>query len=179
MRRNGRQSRARGQGLVEFALVLPVFMVILIGMVDLGRAIWANNSVANAAREAARFAAVHGGSCKDLTSTACGTTSYCPVGPKGPLTAVPAASTSCPYPSPSKTAIRNTATGFLVGGGATSTVTVCYGTSCSGDTDSQSTNVRGTPVTVVVSTTVPIVLGSFLGFSTMTVSGTSTMLINH
>jgi TadE-like protein len=179
MRSVGRQSRSGGQGLVEFALVLPVFMVILIGMVDLGRAIWANNSVANAAREAARFAAVHGGSCKDLSSTACGTTSYCPVGPKGPLTAVPAASTSCPYPSPSKTAIRNTATGFLVGGGSTSTVTVCYGTSCSGDTDSQSTNVRGTPVTVVVSTTVPIVLGSFLGFSTMTVSGTSTMLINH
>ena len=179
MRRTSRRSRSRGQGLVEFALVLPVFMVILIGMVDLGRAIWANNSVANAAREAARFAAVNGGSCKDLTSTACGTTSYCPVGPKGPLTAVPAASTSCPYPSPSKTAIRNTATGFLVGGGATSTVTVCYGTSCSGDTDSQSTNVRGTPVTVVVSTPVPMVLGSFLGFSTMTVTGTSTMLINH
>jgi TadE-like protein len=174
-----RGSRSRGQGLVEFALVLPVFMVILIGMVDLGRAIWANNSVANAAREAARFAAVHGGSCKDLTSTACGSTSYCPVGPRGPLTAVPAASTSCPYPSPSKTAVRDTATGFLVGGGPSSTVTVCYGSACSGDADSQSTNVRGTPVTVVVSTQVPIILGSFLGFSTMTVSSTSTMLINH
>jgi len=46
---------------VEFALVVPIFMVILIGMVDLGRAIWANNSVANAARESARFASVHGG----------------------------------------------------------------------------------------------------------------------
>jgi hypothetical protein len=172
-------SRSRGQGLVEFALVLPIFMVILIGMVDLGRAIWANNSVANAAREAARFAAVHGGSCKDLVSTACSSSSYCPVGPKGPLTAVPAASTSCPYPSPSKTSIRNTATGFLVGGGTTSTVTVCYGSACSGDTDSQSTNVRGTPVTVVVSTTVPMTLGSFFGFTTMSVSGTSTMLINH
>ena len=179
MRRLRHPSRGRGQGLVEFALVLPVFMVILIGMVDLGRAIWANNSVANAAREAARFAAVHGGSCKDLSSTACGSSSYCPVGPKGPLTAVPAVSTSCPYPSPSKTAVRNTATGYLVGGGATSTVTVCYGTSCAGDTDSQSTNVRGTPVTVVVSTQVPMILGSFLGFSTMTVNGTSTMLINH
>lgn len=173
------RSRSRGQGLAEFALVLPFFMVMLIGMVDLGRAIWANNSVANAAREAARFAAVHGGSCEDLSSTACGTSSYCPVGPKGPQTAVPAASTSCPYPSPSKTAVRNTATGYLVGGGPTSTVTVCYGTSCSGDTDTQSTNVRGTAVTVVVSTQVPMILGSFLGFSTMTVNGTSTMLVNH
>ena len=34
-------------------------------------------------------------------------------------------------------------------------------------------------MTVVVSTPVPLVLGSFLGFSTMTVTGTSTMLINH
>ena len=180
MRRVGGRSRARGQGLVEFALVLPVFMVILIGMVDLGRAIWANNAVANSAREAARFASVHGGSCEDLTSTGCTSANYCPVGPAGPRTAIPTAGTSCPYPSPSKTAIRNTATGYLVGGGSSTTVTVCYGTSCSGDTDtSGANNLRGSVVTVVVSTQVPMVLGSFLGFSTMTVSGTSTMLINH
>jgi Flp pilus assembly protein TadG len=174
------RTRSRGQGLAEFALVLPIFMVMLIGMVDLGRAIWANNSVANAAREAARFASVHGGSCEDLTSTGCVAANYCPVGPAGPRTAIPSAGASCPYPSPSKTAVRNTATGFLVGGGSTTTVTVCYGTSCSGDTDtSGANNLRGSAVTVVVSTQVPMVLGSFLGFSTMTVSGTSTMLVNH
>lgn len=175
-----RPSGARGQGLAEFALVLPIFMVLLIGMVDLGRAIWANNSVANAAREAARFASVHGGSCGDLSATGCSSANYCPVGPPGPKTAIPSASSACPYPSPSKTAVRNTATGYLVGGGSTTTVTVCYGTSCSGDTDSSgANNMRGTAVTVVVSTQVPMVLGSFLGFSTMTVSGTSTMLVNH
>jgi TadE-like protein len=174
-----RPERSRGQGLVEFALVLPVFMVILISMVDLGRAIWANNSVANAAREAARFAAVHGGSCEDLSGSVCSSSNYCPVGPKGPDTAVPSASSSCPYPSPSKQSIYDTATGFLVGGGSSTTVTACYGTSCSGNTDTQSTNVRGTPVTVSVSTQVPMILGSFLGFSTMTVNATSTMLVNH
>jgi TadE-like protein len=179
MRIAGRRSRSMGQGLVEFALVLPVFMALLIGMVDLGRAIWANNSAANAAREAARFASVHGGSCEDLSGSVCASSNYCPVGPKGPDTAVPSASTSCPYPSPSKQSIYDTATGFLVGGGSSTTVTACYGTSCSGNTDTQSTNVRGTPVTVVVSTQVPMILGSFLGFSTMTVSATSTMLINH
>jgi Flp pilus assembly protein TadG len=56
-----RTSRQLGQSLVEFALVLPIFLAILIGMVDIGRAVWANNAVANAAREAARWAVVHGG----------------------------------------------------------------------------------------------------------------------
>ena len=174
-----RRGRSRGQGLVEFALVLPVFMAILIGMVDLGRAVWANNNVGNAAREAARFAVVHGGSCKDFSGS-CSTSTYCPVGPPGPKTAVPTSSTFCPYPSPSKTAVRNIATGFLVAGGTGVTVTVCYGTSCSGDTDtSGANNLRGSAVTVVVSTQVPMVLASLLGFSTMTVSATSTMLVNH
>lgn len=179
-------SRSRGQGLVEFALVLPVFMVILIGMVDLGRAIWANNSAANAAREAARFASVHGGSCEDLTGSVCSSSNYCPVGPRDTLTAVPSASASCPYPSNSKQSIYDTARGYLVGGGATITVTACYFdptrvTSCSGDTDQTTygTNKRGNSVTVVVSTTVPMTLGALLGRSTITVSATSTMLINH
>jgi len=185
MPRLRRRDRSRGQGLVEFALVLPIFMVMLIGMVDLGRAIWANNSVANAAREAARFAAVHGGSCEDLAGSVCSSSNYCPVGPKGPQTAVPTASTSCPYPSPSKQAIYNTATGYLVGGGSSTTVTACYyvTTACSGNTDQSvggtGTNIRGNTVTVSVSTQVPMILGAFLGFSTMTVSSTSTMLINH
>jgi len=186
MRHTGRsraRSRSRGQGLVEFALVLPVFMVILIGMVDLGRAIWANNAVANAAREAARFASVHGGSCEDLQGSVCSSSNYCPVGPKGPSTAVPSSSTSCPNPSPSKQSIYDVATNYLIGGGTSSTVTACYyaTTACSGNTDQATTgtNIRGNAVTVTVSTTVPIILGSFLGFSTMTVSATSTMLINH
>jgi Flp pilus assembly protein TadG len=191
-----RPDRSRGQGLVEFALVLPVFMVILIGMVDMGRAIWANNSVANAAREAARFASVHGGSCEDLTGSVCSSTNYCPVGPAAAGSAVPSTSTSCPYPSPSKQSIYNTATGFLVGGGSSTTVTACYWVpstltntdgstrlaataSCSGNTDTASTNLRGAAVTVAVSTQVPMILGSFLGFSTMTVNATSTVLINH
>jgi hypothetical protein len=170
--------------------------VILIGMVDLGRAIWANNSVANSAREAARFASVHGGSCEDLTGAVCSSTNYCPVGPAAAGAAVPSASTSCPYPSPSKQSIYDTATGFLVGGGSITTVTACYwvpsttlnsdGTahlsataSCSGNTDTASTNARGAAVTVTVSNQVPMILGSLLGFSTMTVNATSTMLINH
>ena len=174
-----RRDRSLGQSLVEFGLVLPVFIAILIGMVDLGRAVWANNSVANAAREAARFASVHGGSCEDLVSTGCTGTNYCPVGPKAPDAAVPSASATCPYPSPSKQSIYDAATGYLVAAGTGTTVTACYGSACSGNTDTASTNIRGTPVTVTVTSQVPMILGSFLGVGTINVSATSTMLINH
>lgn len=44
----------RGATLVEFAVVLPVFLLFLIGITDLGRAIYYQNSLENAAREGAR-----------------------------------------------------------------------------------------------------------------------------
>jgi Flp pilus assembly protein TadG len=46
--------RQRGQGVVEFAVVLPVFLFILISILDFGRAIYAYSVVANCAREGAR-----------------------------------------------------------------------------------------------------------------------------
>jgi Flp pilus assembly protein TadG len=54
-----RPRRRRGQALVEFALVLPVLLVILLGTVDAGRLIFAYNSVSNAAREGGRTAIVN------------------------------------------------------------------------------------------------------------------------
>lgn len=51
--------RNTGQALVEFALVIPVFLVLLIAVFDLGRAAFAYNSVTNAAREGARLAIVN------------------------------------------------------------------------------------------------------------------------
>jgi Flp pilus assembly protein TadG len=49
---------ARGQSLVEFALVLPVLLIMLLGILDFGRAVAAYNSVSNAARSAVRVAIV-------------------------------------------------------------------------------------------------------------------------
>lgn len=49
----------RGQALVEFALILPVFLLILFGVIDAGRLIFTNNMVSNAARNAARVAIVN------------------------------------------------------------------------------------------------------------------------
>jgi hypothetical protein len=51
--------RGRGQSLVEFALVIPLFLLILIGVFDLGRGVFAYNTLTNAAREGARMAIVN------------------------------------------------------------------------------------------------------------------------
>jgi Flp pilus assembly protein TadG len=50
--------RQEGQSMVEVALVLPVLLLILLGIFDFGRAIFAYNLVSNAAREGARAAIV-------------------------------------------------------------------------------------------------------------------------
>jgi Flp pilus assembly protein TadG len=50
---------SRGQGLMEFALVLPLIVFIVTGGVDLGRAVFAYNTLANAARHGARVASVN------------------------------------------------------------------------------------------------------------------------
>lgn len=48
----------RGQALVEFALLLPFIMLVLIGIVEFGRAWNAKQMVTDAAREGARWAVV-------------------------------------------------------------------------------------------------------------------------
>jgi hypothetical protein len=60
-RARGRR-RQRGQGLVEFALGITIFLTILIGLVDLARAAFLFNGVSDAARELARVTSVHPGS---------------------------------------------------------------------------------------------------------------------
>ena len=50
----------RGQSLVEFALLLPLMLLIITGLFDVARAVWQENTLAYAAREGTRFAIVHG-----------------------------------------------------------------------------------------------------------------------
>jgi len=56
-RRYRRHHRTRGQSLVEFALILPIMMVFLAAVLDLGRVFYATISLNNAAREGAFQAA--------------------------------------------------------------------------------------------------------------------------
>jgi hypothetical protein len=57
-----RRSGEGGQGLVEFSLAITIFLVLVMGTVDLGRAVFQFNGVSQAARELARVASVHPGS---------------------------------------------------------------------------------------------------------------------
>lgn len=54
-----------GQALTEFALVSLTFFVLLFGMIDVGRAVWQYNTLAQATREGTRYAIVHGGDSLD------------------------------------------------------------------------------------------------------------------
>ena len=50
----------RGAAGIEFAFALPLFVVLAIGMIDVGRGIAATSALQHAARQAARFASIHG-----------------------------------------------------------------------------------------------------------------------
>lgn len=59
MRQYARHRAAdRGQTLVEFGLILPIFILVLIGLFDVGRAVYAFNTITNAAREGIRLGIV-------------------------------------------------------------------------------------------------------------------------
>lgn len=167
-----RQHAGRGQALVEFALILPIFVFLMVSIFDLGHVVWANNALSNATREAARFAIIHGGS----------ESTPCPVGPAPGSLVLPPASASCPFPSPSRQAIKDELVNWLFGVSPSATVSVCYGnvTSCVGDVDAaNATNARGTQVTVTVTASIGLAAPGLLGLGPFTLSSSSTMLVNH
>lgn len=49
--------KQKGQGLVEFALVFPIFLLLVYGIFEVARAIFMYSAVLNASRDAARYAA--------------------------------------------------------------------------------------------------------------------------
>lgn len=62
MRRTHRGRSAgttRGQSLVEFALIFPMIILLIAGFFEIGRAVFAFNTIANAARQGARVATVN------------------------------------------------------------------------------------------------------------------------
>ena len=50
----------RGAVVVEFALVLPVFLLLIFGMIEFGRAVMVQQILVNASREGARQAVLDG-----------------------------------------------------------------------------------------------------------------------
>jgi Flp pilus assembly protein TadG len=56
-----RRASATGQALVEFSLAILPFLLLVVGLFDLGRAVYTYNGLAEATREIARVTAVHPG----------------------------------------------------------------------------------------------------------------------
>ena len=151
--------RSRGQALAEFAMVIPLMLLMAIGALDLGRVLWAQDSISNAAREGARHAIVHGGSPETRTDG-------CTLGPG--ITAAAGCKT-----------VAQIVQEKAVGAGGAVTVNVCYGQDCAGDTDATASNLRGTPITVRVLADLDLITPRLIGLSHFTVQSSSTMLVNN
>ena len=95
-----RRFSSAGQALVEFALVAPIFFLLLFGIIEGGRFILYYQTLNNATREGARYAIVHGSN------------SFCPSGPMPPGKSAPA---GCYDPSGAKVVqqVKDTAFGVL------------------------------------------------------------------
>ncbi len=56
----------RGASVIEYAIILPVFLAFLLGIMDTGRLLWTYNTLNRATDAAAR--------CASINTTTCGTT---------------------------------------------------------------------------------------------------------
>lgn len=71
IRADGRKARARrGTATVEFAIVAPLFLLFLMGIVEMGRVMMVQNVLIAAAREGARAAIISGASADDVIDKA-------------------------------------------------------------------------------------------------------------
>ncbi|MDP9245825.1 MAG: pilus assembly protein [Chloroflexota bacterium] len=86
-----------GQSLVEIALALPVLLLILLGLADLGRAFYYTTAVASAARAGAAYVATAASPYPSLKQKACAATGFDPSGNCG---AALTATTTCAGATP-------------------------------------------------------------------------------
>jgi Flp pilus assembly protein TadG len=144
--------RSAGQAMVEFALVAPIFFVLLFAIIEGGRFIVYYETLNNATREGARYAIVHGSN------------SSCPSGPMPPGVTAP----GCHDASGARVVQRVEDTAFGLLGGAVA-VTPTWGPLGNG---------REAEVTVEASytyqTLVPII-----PLPSITISAESTLVINN
>ena len=63
------QSERRGAATVEMALVLPVFFMVMLGIVEVGRAFMVSQLLTNAAREGSRVAIMTNSTNTEVTNT--------------------------------------------------------------------------------------------------------------
>ena len=64
----GIRKRRRGAAAVEFAVVLPVFVLLVFGMIEYGRMVMVQQVITNASREGARCAVLDGATTSSVQS---------------------------------------------------------------------------------------------------------------
>ena len=161
-----RRQGSRGQALPEFALVAPLFFLLLFGIIEAGRFIYYYEILSNATREGARYAIVNGAGAVEAPP-------FCPTGPAAP------SSTACDTDGGDvETTVRRAAIGVQ---GSAVTVQRCWWYSagtCDFVTHGPGDNARGASVTVAASYTyaslIPIV-----PLPNITVSAESSLVINN
>jgi hypothetical protein len=62
--------REGGTVAIEFAMVFPLFIMMMLGIVEFGRFLWADNTLRHAVQEGARCAALH---CCEVAGATCET----------------------------------------------------------------------------------------------------------
>ncbi|NIL97349.1 MAG: pilus assembly protein [Planctomycetales bacterium] len=62
------RKKRRGAAAVEFALIAPLFMLMVLGMIEVGRAIMVQQILTNASREGARRAVLDGATETEVTA---------------------------------------------------------------------------------------------------------------
>jgi Flp pilus assembly protein TadG len=176
-RASRRSVRTRGQSLVEFALLAPILIVLLVGSAQIGAILYAGISVASAAHDGARVASE-----QPINSTAfasggaagCGT-------PSNPITA------SCPATTCLTTPNNPVCEAVAQSKGLLGTVTTTISPSTADTSPACSTKATWVPdgyVTVTVSDDVPIfipflnnMLANTSGGSVRTIATTVTMRV--
>lgn len=134
-RSSGARHRSRAQAMVEFALVAPLFFLLLFGIIEAGRFIFYYETLNHATREGARYAIVNGAN-----------TIGCPTGPPAP------GASACDVPGNNVvTRVRQSAFGMSATG---ISVDRCWWyLACDFATHGDGDNARGATVTVTASYT--------------------------
>lgn len=155
--------RRRGQALVEFALVAPLFFLLLFAVIEAARFTFYYETLNNATREGARYAIVHGSHALD----------GCPSGPPAPD------SVACDVPGTKVLdAARNAAFGLASTGSLSANLPVWSATSdipSPGDLNTGN-NKRGNYVTVFLDYTYAPILPLL---PSITISARSSLVINN
>jgi hypothetical protein len=155
--------------MVEFALIAPIFIVLLFSIIEFGRAVYHIQMLNHAAREGARYAIVHGSE------------SMCP---SGPMPAGKESDACDPTGANVVAATKNAAIAVLDSSPTDFQVHVrwCDQSGGIGDcpgTIGDGTNARNEAVHVEVAYTFRPFLAGVVPLPTFNLSGGSTLVVNH